>query len=208
MSDDEQPDNVVRIEFGAGAPQTKIEGSLAHNCEHGSVLIDRKDRKVQCRHCSATVDPFEYIMSYAEKERRFRDWDSEARRVRDGLSKLREEESDLKRRVQALKRTEARGSVAAERARIEARFRGAAEKALEIGKLARQIERALANGGLEVDASADVLDERERCASLVNDCVSDLYGTHGNGRENVLARVRRLSEAIAGKRTRRKVIVP
>jgi len=75
----------------------------ARDCTHPSILVNEYHRSITCRHCHATLEPFEYLLRLAKKETRI-DWDlralrAEIKRRREGLDNLKREETNTRARI-------------------------------------------------------------------------------------------------------------
>jgi len=73
------------------------------SCLHNNVLVSEFNRSIHCRHCGATLDAFDYLLSIAKKETRL-DWDlrrirNEIERRREGLENLKREEVNTRARI-------------------------------------------------------------------------------------------------------------
>jgi hypothetical protein len=68
-------------------------------CAHRALLITPDQRLLVCKACGGNVDPFDVILQYAQKERRWRQWDAEAAKSYDALAELKTEEKLVRARV-------------------------------------------------------------------------------------------------------------
>jgi len=48
-----------------------IKRKDAPPCQHLNVEVDIQKRVVNCTHCESVIDPFEYILSWANQEKRY-----------------------------------------------------------------------------------------------------------------------------------------
>ncbi len=79
------------IKKKSGAPQ----------CNHMRVEVDTHERIVVCQDCGGKVDPFDYILVWANQESRF---EMEVEYKKRELSKLYSEFEELKKNIQYVKR--------------------------------------------------------------------------------------------------------
>lgn len=75
----------------------------SRHCFHQSVGVSEYERKVTCRHCGATLEAFDYLLSVAKRETKL-DWELRGMRReitdhRQGLEKLKREEVNCKARI-------------------------------------------------------------------------------------------------------------
>lgn len=42
-----------------------------YRCGHGNIELDVNERKVRCKSCGEEIDPFDALLEFADKERRF-----------------------------------------------------------------------------------------------------------------------------------------
>ncbi|MBK5072552.1 hypothetical protein I2492_05955 [Budviciaceae bacterium CWB-B4] len=76
-------------------------------CHHELIEINEHQRSVTCRRCKAVVDPFDWINSVAKKEANIA-WEltslrREIKSHREGLEKLKREETNCKARIRTAK---------------------------------------------------------------------------------------------------------
>lgn len=76
-------------------------------CEHNRILIDEKERKLECKDCNRVLDPIDYLISIANKENsmweRYCSYDKEVDRLKKRYSNLNKEIERLKRVREKLK---------------------------------------------------------------------------------------------------------
>lgn len=106
---DEKPDNVIPLH--PERPPLDVKRSKPTGCYHRQVLVHEEPREVRCQSCNALLDPFDVIMEYAERERRFH-FASEYRQKK---------QRELEQRIEALKREERNTKARLNRARSKLR---------------------------------------------------------------------------------------
>lgn len=149
MSDeDQQLAPVLRL---VPSPQTDVMGTAPRHCKHGQTLLDETSRRVSCKDCGALLDAFDVLLSYAQRERNWRHWDSEARRARAELAELRAEERRAKARLAGTLRKDAEHAIAEERRKTVAHRRAIAGVAKQVVKLGWQIMKLARVDGAELD---------------------------------------------------------
>lgn len=42
--------------------------NIEYSCKHRSVIVDAENRTIECNHCGADIDAFDFIMKDAEQE--------------------------------------------------------------------------------------------------------------------------------------------
>ncbi|WP_312836660.1 hypothetical protein [Pantoea sp.] len=73
------------------------------HCFHNKVETDEHRRVINCRLCGKVIDPFDWVLSIANKETKL-DWEltglrGEIKQHREGLEKLRREETNCRARI-------------------------------------------------------------------------------------------------------------
>lgn len=148
MSDEnEQIAPVLRLVTPA---QTDVISSSRH-CRHVATILCGDSRRVSCAGCGALLDAFDVLMSYADGERNWRYWESEARTARLELAELKAEERRVKARVAGALRRDADHAVAEERSKTIEQRRAIAGVAKQVVKLGWQIMRLARVDGAEPD---------------------------------------------------------
>jgi hypothetical protein len=167
------PPNVVAVAFGreTTAPRQYERGF----CMHHQITVDDAQRVITCSSCGDAIDPFDRMLQYARKERRWHDSEAEERKVRKRVAELEEQERKIKARMRNASRKDADAAVEAALKLQRDALRSAAYKAREIARLGEQIERLIA-GKPEPVETPEVLAERERIAAKIRRCYHDLFG--------------------------------
>ena len=99
---------IIHIDFNAkktGRRYFKITepDPMARICRHHQVCVDQKQRMLYCEHCGTVVDPFDYVLSLANKESGlFKSFQGYQLR----LDALKEEYQAFKKKMSALKAQE------------------------------------------------------------------------------------------------------
>lgn len=103
--DDDKPDNVIPLH--PERPPLDVQRAKPMGCYHRQVVVYEENREVRCQSCNALLDPFDVIMEYAERERRFH-FASEYRKKK---------QRQLEERIESLKREERNTKARLKRAR-------------------------------------------------------------------------------------------
>lgn len=117
-------------------------------CRHIVYEVHVETRVVTCLRCGSTLDPFQVLFEYAEKQRAWRNAELLERQTHARIRELEAQERKIKARTRSAKRKDANAAVADERKRTHEKLKGAAWKAREIARLAQHIARTL---GAEVN---------------------------------------------------------
>ena len=114
-------------------------------CQHRLWIVDPDTRTVACgaEECGVALDPFDLLMEYANRERRFVDWEGRAREIGKQVDALKAEEKKIKSRTKAASRKDANAAVNDERRKEAARRDYIRGFASEIARLADSIQRHL-----------------------------------------------------------------
>ncbi len=134
---DPAPAPVIHLDPGKQS-EIRREGPY---CRHRQYVLDEGRRSLECGSCGAPLDPYEVLLDYAQSERRWVHFETEARRAEARLDELKAEERKVKARTKSASRKEAAAAVAAERLRTERERMEISELARDVAGLARRIER-------------------------------------------------------------------
>jgi hypothetical protein len=69
-ADNETPSAATVIDFSNVRSIRHSPSAPRQYCKHHAITVDVHNRAITCRDCGATVDPFDYLNSWAEKEER------------------------------------------------------------------------------------------------------------------------------------------
>lgn len=125
------------VERAPPANQTEI-GPGYRFCRHGQVQLAMEGRAVSCVTCGKTLDAFDVLLEYAQREREWRYFEKQISEAHERLEKLKSEERKTKARLKHASRKEANAAVAAERATQE-------RASLEIVEWVRDIRQKCAS---------------------------------------------------------------
>lgn len=144
MNDDKQePTGTIIVgRFGPGSGETEIVNPW-EKCRHIQYELDAKARAVTCIACGSSVDAFQVLMEYAERERHWMFWDAKARDAEKRTRAAQEAEKKAKARTRAHNRKDAEIAVADERKRIADRLSHVTWDLRGIVETAQKIERAI-----------------------------------------------------------------
>lgn len=91
----------------AGPPLCTLRKGSTTACRHRRVELDGQTRKVLCKECGAERDPFDALLTLADKLEHYKDWGTRYKRE---AKQAEERLTDLKRQVRnaqaQLRRTE------------------------------------------------------------------------------------------------------
>lgn len=153
MSDEREDDpGAIIIAFPTNRGKTDVEVAegaekrTPTNCyhQHYGVMLHPATRTVTCKSCDATIEAFDVLMNYAEKQRSWRDLAGETRVVAKQIDDARKE---LKRVQDATKRANLKDkntAIANERRLSLERMKRVFKDADEIATLASRIRQAAA----------------------------------------------------------------
>lgn len=163
MSEEEQEAErlapVLELMPGRLREELKITGVRGF-CRCRRSVLDEETRVVTCRDCGKTLDAFDVLMEFARGERRWLNFEEEARHAAARLEQLKEEEKRTKARTVAASRKDANVAVEAERARTERARQDTIELAKDVAVLARRIEALQTRGARKDPRSAEQAEER------------------------------------------------
>jgi hypothetical protein len=76
-------------------------------CNHPQILLDPGYRVVECKKCNQIIDPFDYLMEWANGDRHLNETRKrikrEIRKINENLKLLRKEERNIKARIRRAK---------------------------------------------------------------------------------------------------------
>lgn len=75
---------------------TVVRTPNRRRCSHSSLELDTHTRKMACKHCACVIEPFDYLVSVANKESHLR---SEEMVLADEVKRKRDELDDVKRKL-------------------------------------------------------------------------------------------------------------
>lgn len=94
-----------------GGKEGRIKVDIKQNtaiCRHWNVNIDEKNRSISCRKCGTIIDPFGYLLQWAEEERQTElnliCLKQDEKRLKKGIEELRAEEKRIKARIRNAKK--------------------------------------------------------------------------------------------------------
>jgi hypothetical protein len=92
----------VRKREYQGEVDVELEKTCLRFCEY--VIIDEEERVIRCKDCNRMVDPFEYLLEFATKNKRmWKHANLELKFIEDEIEEKKKELAALKRKVRAAK---------------------------------------------------------------------------------------------------------
>ena len=96
-------DSIISIDFEKVNVCLPVTTRKAPYCKHQHVYLDQKTRLCECRECGATIDPFDFLWSWAmgtEKiENTRKRLEAESERLTKHVKELKKEERNAKART-------------------------------------------------------------------------------------------------------------
>ena len=84
-----------------------VASKKVESCSHPQILLDPGYRVVECKKCNQIIDPFDYLMEWAEGDRQLNDMrkriKTEIKKISGRLELLKKEERNIKARIRRVK---------------------------------------------------------------------------------------------------------
>lgn len=87
-----------------------VDSKKVKSCSHPQILLDPGYRVIQCKKCNQVIDPFDYLMEWANGDRNLnyirKKIKSEIKQLSGKLKNLKKEERNIKARIRKVEKND------------------------------------------------------------------------------------------------------